>query len=70
MNTSLLAMAVAIFLTLGLVVGLGALSLTTGGLIFLFGRPRLGFLKSSKSDVFVGCMDLVLLPVLLQLNNP
>ena len=52
MNTSLLAMVVAILLTLGLVVGLGVLSLTTGGLIFLFGRPRLGILKSSSSKGF------------------
>ncbi len=48
-NTSLLAMVVAILLALGLVIGLGVLSLTTGGLIFLFGRPRLAILKS-KSD--------------------
>jgi len=40
-------MLVAIILTIGFIIGLGALSLTTGGMIFLFGRPRLNILKSS-----------------------
>lgn len=49
MSTSLIAMGVAVFLVLNLVVGLGALSLLFGTFETLFGKPKLTLLRSSKS---------------------
>lgn len=49
MSTSLIAMGVAIFVVINLVVGLAALSLLFGTFETLFGRPKLTFLKSTKS---------------------
>ncbi len=49
MSTSLIAMGVAIFIVLNLVVGLFALSLLFGTFETLFGKPKLTLLRSSKS---------------------
>lgn len=49
MNTTFVAMGVALILGIGLVVNLGALSLLSGALHFLFGRPKIDFLKSEYS---------------------
>lgn len=49
MSTSFIAMGVAIFLVINLVVALGALSLLFGTFETLFGRPRLTILRSMKS---------------------
>jgi ferredoxin len=48
-STSLIAMGVAIFLVINLVVGLGALSLLFGTFETLFGKPKLTILRSTKS---------------------
>ncbi len=52
MSTSLIAMGVAIFLVINLVVGLGALSLLFGTFETLFGKPKLSILRSTKSGNF------------------
>lgn len=52
MTTSLIAMGVAIFLVINLVVGLAALSLLFGTFESLFGKPRLTILRSTKSGNF------------------
>lgn len=49
MSTSLIAMGVAAFLVINLVVGLAALSLLFGTFETLFGKPKLTMLRSSKS---------------------
>lgn len=49
MSTSLIAMGVAAFIVINLVVGLGALSLLFGTFETLFGKPKLTLLRSSKS---------------------
>ncbi len=49
MSTSLIAMGVAIFVVLNLVVGLFALSMLFGTFETLFGKPKLTILKSMKS---------------------
>ena len=49
MSTSLIAMGVAVFLVINLVVGLAALSLLFGTFETLFGKPRLTILRSTKS---------------------
>jgi ferredoxin len=49
-NTTFIAMAVAIILGIGLLVGLGALSLLSGALNFLFVKPKLEILKSQFGD--------------------
>lgn len=46
MNTTFLAMGVALFLAINILLGIGALSLLTGAFHFLFIKPRLKFLKS------------------------
>jgi ferredoxin len=51
-STSLIAMGVAIFLVVNLVVGLAGLSLLFGTLETLFGKPRLTLLRSTKSGNF------------------
>jgi hypothetical protein len=48
-STSLIAMSVALFLVLNLVVGLGALSLLFGTFETLFGKPKLTLLRATKS---------------------
>jgi ferredoxin len=48
-STSLIAMGVAAFLVINLVVGLAALSLLSGTFETLFGKPKLTLLRSSKS---------------------
>jgi ferredoxin len=48
-STSLIAMGVAIFVVLNLVVGLFALSMLFGTFETLFGKPKLTILKSMKS---------------------
>lgn len=52
MSTSLIAMGVAIFLVINLVVGLAALSLLFGTFETLFGKPKLTLLRSTKSGNF------------------
>lgn len=52
MSTSLIAMGVAIFLVLNLVVGLAALSLLFGTFETLFGKPKITILRSTKSGNF------------------
>ncbi len=46
MNTSLIAGGIALLLAIGLVVGLGVLSLLSGAFHFLFARPKLQILKT------------------------
>jgi ferredoxin len=48
-TSSLIAMGVAVFLVINLVVGLAALSLLFGTFETLFGKPKLSLLRSSKS---------------------
>lgn len=50
MNTTFIAMAVAILMGLGLLIGLGALSLLSGALNFLFVKPKLEILKSQLGE--------------------
>ena len=50
MNTSFLAMGLAAILTLGLLLGVAALSLLSGALTFLFARPRIQILKSENEE--------------------
>lgn len=52
MSTSLIAMGVAIFLVINLVIGLAALSLIFGTFETLFGKPKLTILRSTKSGNF------------------
>ncbi len=52
MSSSLIAMGVAVFLVINLVVGLAALSLLFGTFETLFGKPRLTILRSTKSGNF------------------
>ena len=51
-STSLIAMGVAIFLVINLVVGLAALSLLLGTFETLFGKPKLTILRSTKNGNF------------------
>lgn len=50
MSTTYIAMIVAILIGIGLLVGIGALSLLSGALNFLFVRPKVELLKSSQGD--------------------
>lgn len=52
MSTSLIAMGVAIFLVLNLVIGLAGLSLLFGTFDTLFGKPKLTLLRSTRSGNF------------------
>lgn len=52
MSTSLIAMGVALFLVVNLVVGLAVLSLLFGTFETLFGKPKLTILRSTKSGNF------------------
>ena len=49
MSTSLIAMGVAAFIVINLVVGLAALSLLFGTFETLFGKPKITLLRASKS---------------------
>lgn len=49
MSTSLIAMGVAIFMVINLVVGLAVLSLLFGTFETFFGKPKLSILRSTKS---------------------
>ncbi|MBY0414571.1 MAG: ferredoxin [Bdellovibrionales bacterium] len=50
MSTTYIAMIVAILIGIGLLVTIGALSLLSGALNFLFVRPKLELLKSTHGD--------------------
>ena len=50
MTTSFIAMGLAFLAVVGLIVGLGALSLLAGAADFLFGGPKLNFLQTALSD--------------------
>ncbi len=52
MSTSFIAMGVALFLVLNLVIGLGVLSLFFGAFETLFGKPKLTLLRSTKGGNF------------------
>jgi len=49
-NTTFIAMAVAILMGLGLLIGLGVLSLLSGALNFLFVKPKLEILRSQLGE--------------------
>jgi ferredoxin len=49
-NTTFLAMSISILIGVGLLVGIGALSLLSGALNFLFVKPKLEILKSQFGD--------------------
>ena len=51
MSTTYIAMIVAILAGLGLLIGIGALSLLSGALNFLFVKPKLEIIKSTLGDV-------------------
>jgi len=50
-STTYIAMIVAILAGLGLLIGIGALSLLSGALNFLFVKPKLEIIKSTLGDV-------------------
>ncbi len=50
MSLQVLSLGVAALMAIGLVVGIGLLSLTSGGLHFLFARPGYEILKSKKGS--------------------
>lgn len=50
MNTTFIAMAVAVLMGIGLLVGIGALSLLSGTLNFLFVKPKIEILKSKFNN--------------------
>lgn len=50
MSLQVLSLGVAALMAIGLVVGIGLLSLTSGGLHFLFARPGYEILKSKKGN--------------------
>lgn len=50
MNTTIIAMSIAVLLAVGLVINVGIISLLSGALHFLFARPRLEFLKSEYGN--------------------
>lgn len=52
MSTTYIAMIVAILMGIGLLVGIGALSLLSGALNFLFVRPKVEILKSKSETGF------------------
>ena len=52
MSTSLIAMGVALFVVMNLVIGLAILSLLSGAFETLFGKPKLSILRSTKSGNF------------------
>lgn len=50
MNTTFIAMAVAILMGVGLLIGIGALSLLSGALNFLFVKPKIEILRSQFGE--------------------
>ena len=52
MSTTYIAMIVAILMGIGLLVGIGALSLLSGALNFLFVKPKIEILKATKENGF------------------
>ena len=52
MSTTYIAMIVAILMGIGLLVGIGALSLLSGALNFLFVKPKIEFLKNKTENGF------------------
>lgn len=50
MTTSFIAMGIALLAVIGLVVSLGGLSLLIGAVEFLFGGPKVKFLRTEKGD--------------------
>ena len=50
MTTSFIAMGLAFLAVVGLVVGVGALSLLVGAVDFIFGGPRIDFLQTQKGE--------------------
>lgn len=50
MTTSFIAMGLAFLAVIGLVVGIGVLSLTVGAVDFIFGGPKINFLKTQKGE--------------------
>lgn len=52
MNIIVISFSVALILALGLVVSLGGLSLLSGTMEFLFGRPKLFFLRGKNKNGF------------------
>lgn len=78
MNTTFIAMGVAILAAVGLLVTIGGLSLLSGALNFLFVKPRIAFLKSGhgKSGFAFGLTwdqsqeDLKFNQIRIQLSNP
>ena len=50
MSTTYIAMVLAILAGLGLLIGIGALSLFSGALNFLFVKPKIGIIKSTLGD--------------------
>ena len=50
MNTSFLAMGIALLMTVGLLLGVVVLNLLCGTFSFLFSRPRIQILKSDKGE--------------------
>lgn len=51
MSTTYIAMILAILAGIGLLVGIGALSLLSGALNFLFVKPKIAIIKSTRGDV-------------------
>lgn len=52
MNTTLIALAIALLVVTGMVVQLGLLSLLSGAFFFLFGKSKFEILKTSSDDSF------------------
>ncbi|MFG1498590.1 ferredoxin [Halobacteriovorax sp. XZX-3] len=52
MNTTLIALAIALLVVTGMVVQLGVLSLLSGSFFFLFGKSKFEVLKSSDDESF------------------
>ncbi|WP_206611147.1 ferredoxin [Halobacteriovorax sp. HLS] len=50
MNTTFIAMGIALLAGVGLVVTIGVVSLLSGGLHFLFARPKLSILKTANGE--------------------
>ncbi len=52
MNTTLIALAIALLVVAGMIVQLGLLSLLSGAFFFLFGKSKFDLLKSSSDETF------------------
>ncbi|WP_419168565.1 ferredoxin [Halobacteriovorax sp.] len=52
MNTTLIALAIALLVVTGMIVQLGILSLLSGAFFFLFGKSKLDVLKASDDESF------------------